>query len=291
MAAGASSEDPADRVRIRPPFRRWIELAMLIGVPTMLILLLLPVVQLAREQAWRSQSRNNLRQIGLALHSYDDVHSHLPPGATVDISGTPHHGWTTQLLPFLDASPVYGSLSLDRPWSDPRNAPYLRCPYPVYQTPYTDQNWTPDGWPLMHYTANPDLFYRNSSTSLQKIDETSSVWCVSEIHTEFRPWAYPFNWRKLEGREDYSLRGFGRGRFKGGYLLWLDGSVRWVDTKSNEEYFAIMKSEAAARRRKFGGPTPEQSLQPAIHFATTNVPPSNPYPVFPDRVLKHHSRP
>lgn len=290
MTAGSSSA-LSDRVHIRPPLRRWIELAVIVGVPLILILVLLPFVQQARERAWRSQSRNNLKQIGLALHNYHDVHSHLPPGAIVDPGGIAHHGWSTQILPYLDSSPVYNCLNFHRPWNDPQNAPFLRCPYSVYQTPYTDQKWTVDGWPLIHYTANSELFYRNSSTSFQEIDESTSVWCVSEIHTELRPWAYPFNWREWNHREEYSRRGFGRGKFHGGHLLLLDGSVRWVDTRSHQEYFATIKSEAATRRRRVGGPTPEQSLQPAIHFATTNVPPPNPYPVFPDRVLKHRSTP
>ncbi len=278
-----SSSEPA---RIRPPIRRWVEVGVMIGVPTLLVLLLLPAVQQAREASRRSMCKNNLKQIGLALHNYHEVFDRLPIGATIAPDGTAHHGWTTPILPYLDASPVYNNLDLNLPWNDPRNAPFLRCPYSVYRSEYDNQNWTVDGWPLIHFMANPDLFYRNSSVSMKEIEDTSTLWCVGEITDGLTPWAYPFNWRELGDHMDYGPQGFGRGKVGGGHILLLDGSVRFVGPDWNPEFFVAAKAGSKALRKQRGAPTAEQIAKPDIRFETTSVAPKNPYPDFQDSKMR-----
>jgi len=98
--------------RHRPAFTL-IELLVVIAIIAVLIALLLPAVQQAREAARRTQCRNNLKQIGLALHNYHDAHKIFPPGETSAMSDDPlyGHGPGVDLLPYIDQANVYNKFN------------------------------------------------------------------------------------------------------------------------------------------------------------------------------------
>lgn len=93
-----------------------IELLVVIAIIAILISLLLPAVQQAREAARRTQCKNNLKQIGLALHNYHDSNNSLPSGSIVQLNaaGTRYygHGWTwhASILPFIDQANMYAQI-------------------------------------------------------------------------------------------------------------------------------------------------------------------------------------
>lgn len=107
-------------------FARWrgftlIELLVVIAIIAILIALLLPAVQQAREAARRAQCKNNLKQLGIAIHTYTDSAKRFPI-ASVDIAGTSGpFTWTedskggpiTQLLPYIDQAPLYKAINFN----------------------------------------------------------------------------------------------------------------------------------------------------------------------------------
>lgn len=94
-----------------------IELLVVIAIIAILIALLLPAVQQAREAARRTQCKNNLKQLGLALHNYHDTHGIFPnsmdsyfPGGVPSRSNPRNHSWMVMILPFIDQAPLYQSI-------------------------------------------------------------------------------------------------------------------------------------------------------------------------------------
>jgi prepilin-type N-terminal cleavage/methylation domain-containing protein/prepilin-type processing-associated H-X9-DG protein len=94
-----------------------IELLVVIAIIAVLIALLLPAVQAAREAARRIQCANNLKQIGLAMHNYHDVHQKLPSYVVANVIP-----WTVALLPFMEQTPLYAAFNSYLPWYDYTNS-------------------------------------------------------------------------------------------------------------------------------------------------------------------------
>lgn len=105
-----------------------VEMLVTISIIGVLIGLLLPAVQMARESARRTQCANNLHQIGIALHNYHDTHDTLPPGCLQwrPPGGNPanfkQYAWSAFILPHLEQVPLYERIDFNLPYDHPRNA-------------------------------------------------------------------------------------------------------------------------------------------------------------------------
>lgn len=130
----------SDQLRHRRGFTI-VELLVAITVIAILIALILPAVQQAREAARRTGCRNNLKQIGLAIHNYHDAHRTFPPGG-ITIGGWQDSlngsTWTVAILPYLDQATLYGRYSFAHFNESPENAaireqhvPVMSCPSDV----------------------------------------------------------------------------------------------------------------------------------------------------------------
>ena len=128
-----------------------IELLVVIAIIAVLISLLLPAVQQAREAARRTQCKNNLKQLGLALHNYESTHRIFPPSCILNpyVDGTsfgitygdsyrvgpPGFGWGVTLLPFLEQSTLYNTFDLQVPVWSPANANAARTKVSMFLCP------------------------------------------------------------------------------------------------------------------------------------------------------------
>ncbi len=107
-----------------------IELLVVIAIIAILVALLLPAVQQAREAARISQCKNQLKQMGIALHGYHESHRRLPFG--FDAHGT---GWHAMLLPYLDYAPLYETLSFGESsnWNVGANLKAVQTTIPLFR--------------------------------------------------------------------------------------------------------------------------------------------------------------
>jgi prepilin-type N-terminal cleavage/methylation domain-containing protein/prepilin-type processing-associated H-X9-DG protein len=114
-----------------------IELLVVIAIIAVLVSLILPAVQQAREAARRSQCKNSLKQIGLALQDYHGVFNKFPPGyvSLFDGSGNdtgPGWGWGAMILAQLEQTNLKSTINFNLPIEDPANATPRIAPLPVY---------------------------------------------------------------------------------------------------------------------------------------------------------------
>lgn len=204
----------------RPAFTL-IELLVVIAIIAILIALLLPAVQQAREAARRSQCKNNLKQIGLALHNYHDAHNVFPP-AHIDNNfamNTPPGaadnnnalGWGTMILPYLDQAPLYNQIGTEtrgyaHSWQDANNdgtvgdaIPAATVQLSVFNCPsdtmgglnLDKNNFGKSNYLVSAATVAPGdarrdgMFFSNSSRRFRDVrDGTSNTLFVSERTTQ-----------------------------------------------------------------------------------------------------------
>ncbi|MBI1346933.1 DUF1559 domain-containing protein [bacterium] len=137
-----------------------IELLVVIAIIAILIALLLPAVQQAREAARRTQCRNHMKQIGLALHNYHDRHQSFPIGVTETNSQL---SWHAFILPDLDQAPLYNRFQFqDGIYGSQPNGELCLQRIPTYFCPSGGIERSPrEFWPVWWDTANvgkPQVF-------------------------------------------------------------------------------------------------------------------------------------
>jgi len=112
-----------------------IEVLVVLAIIAILFALFMPATRNARGAARRSQCQNHHKQLGLALHNYNDVYDCFPPAATKDESGVKHHSWRAMILPYCDQGPLYESIDFHQPWNHENNRDVLKADLSFYQCP------------------------------------------------------------------------------------------------------------------------------------------------------------
>ena len=159
-----------------------VELLVVIAIIGILVALLLPAVQAAREAARRTQCLNNLKQLGLALHNYHDTYQAMPYGGQYPVTSK---NWRVSLFPFMEQGVIYDQLDMNSSFLAPytgtnvvlRNlkVPNWNCPSSpclVFGQQGSEQAWNGGSPQLVDYvgiagavTVSPDTSGRNSTSN------------------------------------------------------------------------------------------------------------------------------
>ena len=112
-----------------------VALAVLLVCGGILAALLWPAVNRVREVARTASCMSNMKQIGLAMHAYNDANGSFPPAYTTDKDGKPLHSWRVLILPFMDQEALYSQIKLDEPWDSPHNKQFADKMPPEFSCP------------------------------------------------------------------------------------------------------------------------------------------------------------
>jgi hypothetical protein len=183
---------------------------------------LLPAVQAAREAARRTESRNHLKQVGIAIHNYHDQKSHFPPRAQFDPAGKPLLSWRVLLLPYLGEKALYREFKLDEPWDSPHNKKLIARMPDVYRDP----NDPSAGHTHYLVPIGPGTIFEGSKPiRIRDITDGTAftIYAVAADHGVV--WTKPDD---LAFDPAHPMQGLGNLRPEGFLALMADGSVRFI---------------------------------------------------------------
>jgi hypothetical protein len=188
--------------------------------------LLLPAAQASRAAAVRAQATNNLKQIGIAMHNYHDVHASFPAAASHDDDDKPLLSWRVHILPFVEQSGLYNEFHLDEPWDSEHNKRLIPRMPAVYRTPNHPE--IEEGKTVyLAPRGEGTMFEGFEGPRLQEItDGTSNTIMAVEASPERAVvWTAPGD---FEYDAQQPLAGLGGIHANGFLTLFADGSVHFI---------------------------------------------------------------
>jgi prepilin-type processing-associated H-X9-DG protein len=208
-----------------------------------LVALLLPAVQSAREAARRAQCVNNLKQIGLAMHNYLSANNTFPKPAITDKDGKPLLSWRVAILPYLEQQELYNKFHLDEPWDSPHNKALINEIPPTYVCP-SRANVEPGTTTYQVFVGKGAFFEKDQGTPIAGItDGTSNTIMVVEA-TDAVPWTSPDSDLEFDPDAKPSLYGAGSPHPGGFNALFGDGSVRFIKNSIAVQVFRALITRA-----------------------------------------------
>ena len=206
-----------------------------------LVALLLPAVQAAREAARRNQATNNMKQILLSFLNYHDSYGAFPAYANFDENGRPLLSWRVHILPYLEQKALYEQFHLDEPWDSSHNKKLISKIPQVYLDPSSPADPALGKSNYLGVLGKENLFDgSDKGVKLRQItDGTSNTVCVLQVNDQRSViWTKPEDW---ELSEKNPLEGLAPNVHPGIFIAgFADGHVTSISQEIDLEVFKAM---------------------------------------------------
>jgi len=215
-----------------------------VAVIGVLAALLLPAVQAAREAARRSQSANNLKQLGLGLLNYESARRTFPARASFDKEGHPLLSWRVHVLPYIEELALYKEFHLDEPWDSSHNRQLIAKMPAIYRNPSSPAK---PGTTDYLGVSGEGLFFDGSKG--RRMADLSRGAANTILVLEVDPdravvWTKPHDWQFDPKRP---LSGLGKAHPGAFSALFADGSVRIISATMDPKMFRDLLTIAGGR--------------------------------------------
>tara|TARA_R110002111_G_scaffold126741_5_gene191429 strand:- start:6173 stop:7012 length:840 start_codon:yes stop_codon:yes gene_type:complete len=261
-----------------------IELLVVIAIIAILIALLLPAVQQAREAARRSSCKNNLKQLGLAFHNYNETHTIFPP-ASINPSAI---GAFAFILPFMEQSALYNKWNFELPQLDAANVSASNTPVIAYFCPSKPRSSLNNSsnafgdYAVSSGTGNSNsgvhsnwkgMFNQNSNTRLRDVtDGTTNTFMAGEKTTKestaLTSCQYRWGWHATRNTQQARINetvvtttparawnddtaNFGSDHVGGAHFVFADGSVHFLSENMDFELYQNLSNKADGKVTSF----------------------------------------
>jgi hypothetical protein len=232
---------------------------------------LLGGVEAAQDAARKTQTKNNLKMLGLAMHTFSDTYGAFPPGGVKLEDGTPMHGWAIFLTSHANYFD-YGKIDYTVPWNRPPNDVLFKCLVTDFYSPsHPGPLFDKEGYGLSPFAANVHLFPirtvepvsaaqpNNRSKWFDQLQKQSLLIKLSDITDgtantimlgtaidRLKPWGHPANVRDPALGINRSPEGFGGPpQWHGGTFLMCDGNVRFFNEKVDPKIMQSLGTPAS----------------------------------------------
>jgi type II secretory pathway pseudopilin PulG len=203
-----------------------------IAIIGVLVALLLPAVQAAREAARRNQSMNNMKQLILGLQNYHDTRKKFPANAIYSSDGKPLLSWRVAILPFLEENGLYKQFHLDEPWDSENNRALIAQMPAVFLNPSQD---LPPGKTTYLAAVGSDCTFNGTDKgiSLRDItDGSSNTIMVVEANKELAvDWTKPDDW---QFNANSPKLGLGMAHPGGWLAAFADGHIQFMPNTTDD---------------------------------------------------------
>jgi prepilin-type processing-associated H-X9-DG protein len=205
-----------------------------------LVALLLPAVNAAREAGRRASCLNKMHQLGLAMANYQSTYGHYPPAS----GGTKGHpvSWRVALLPFMEYDYLYKQYHQDEPWNSPNNLAIAKQALKEYQCPSDTQDGAGETSYVMITGKNTAGGTPGSPGArlMQFTNGSSQTIMIVEVHGLKIPWTEPRDITLDELIQRVTASGGHIGHVSGFNVTMADGSVRNIPAQINPGDLRIM---------------------------------------------------